>query len=54
VGAILLIILALFLVGTLPRWKHSRTWGYGPSGVLSLLLVLLLVLLLTDVVRWRF
>jgi hypothetical protein len=52
-GLILLIILILLLVGAFPSWRHARNWGYGPSGVLGLLLVVLLVLLLLDVVRWR-
>lgn len=45
-GAILLIVIILMLVGALPNWGHSRTWGYGPSGGLGLVLVVLLVLLL--------
>jgi len=47
-GLILLIILILFLVGALPSWPHSRSWGYGPSGVSGLLIVVLLILLLTG------
>jgi len=47
-GTILLIVLVLFLVGALPTWRHSRTWGYGPSGGLGLVLVILLVLVLTG------
>jgi hypothetical protein len=43
---ILLIVLILLLVGAIPAWPHSRGWGYGPSGVLGLLLVVLLILLL--------
>lgn len=45
-GTILLIILVLAVIGVLPTWPHSRTWGYGPSGGLGLLLVILVVLLL--------
>nr|WP_217182848.1 DUF3309 family protein [Methylobacter tundripaludum] len=45
-GTILLIILVLMLVGVLPTWPHSRGWGYGPTGGLSLLLIILLVLVL--------
>ncbi|HZQ62679.1 MAG TPA: DUF3309 family protein [Casimicrobiaceae bacterium] len=45
-GTILLIIVVLALIGVLPAWPHSRTWGYGPSGGLGLLLVILIVLLL--------
>lgn len=43
---ILLIILILILVGALPRWKHSANWGYGPSGILGLVLIILIILLL--------
>ena len=45
-GTILLIVLILMLVGVLPSWPHSRSWGYGPSGGLGLVLVILIVLLL--------
>jgi Protein of unknown function (DUF3309) len=46
VGTILLILLILILVGALPNWGYSRGWGYGPSGILGVLVVVLLVLLL--------
>ena len=45
-GTILLIVLILMLVGAFPSWPHSKSWGYGPSGGLGLLLVILVVLLL--------
>lgn len=45
-STILLIILVLILVGALPTWPHSRSWGYGPSGLLGVILVVLLILLL--------
>lgn len=45
-GAILLIILVLFLVGALPTWRHSTSWGYGPSGGLGIVVVIVVVLLL--------
>lgn len=45
-GTILLIVLVLLLVGAIPSWPHSRGWGYGPSGGIGLLLVILLVLVL--------
>jgi len=45
-GAILLIILVLMLVGAIPSWPHSRTWGYGPSGGLGLVLIIVIILLL--------
>jgi len=46
IGTILLIIVVLLLVGAIPTWPHSRGWGYAPSGVLGLVLVVLLVLFL--------
>ena len=45
-GPILLIIVILLLVGALPTWGHSRSWGYYPSGGLGLVLLILLILLL--------
>ena len=45
-GTILLIILVLMLIGAIPRWSHSRNWGYGPSGGLGLVLVVVVALLL--------
>jgi Protein of unknown function (DUF3309) len=47
-GTILLIILILMLIGAFPSWPHSRSWGYGPSGGLGLVVIILLVLLLTG------
>ncbi|MDG5976352.1 hypothetical protein H010_13891 [Hydrogenophaga taeniospiralis CCUG 15921] len=47
-GTILLIVLILMLVGVIPTWSHSRSWGYGPSGVLGLIVIVLLVLVLTG------
>ena len=46
IGTILLIVLILFLVGALPTWSHSSSWGYGPSGGLGLIVLVLVVLLL--------
>jgi len=43
---VLIIILILILLGALPSWPYSRGWGYGPSGVVGLILVILLILLL--------
>jgi len=45
-GTILLVILILMLVGVLPSWPHSRSWGYAPSGGLGLIVIILIVLLL--------
>jgi hypothetical protein len=46
VSTILIIILILLLLGALPTWGHSRNWGYGPSGGVGLLVIILVVLLL--------
>jgi hypothetical protein len=45
-GTILLVVLILALVGALPRWSHSREWGYAPTGGLGLALVVVVILLL--------
>lgn len=45
-GTILLIVLILMLIGVIPAWPHSRSWGYGPSGGLGLIVVIIIVLLL--------
>lgn len=45
-GAILLIVLVLMLVGVIPTWPHSRSWGYAPSGVIGVILLILLILVL--------
>ncbi len=45
-GTILLIIVVLMLIGAIPTWPHSRSWGYGPSGGLGLVLLILLILFL--------
>lgn len=45
-GTILLIILVLLLIGAIPTWSYSRAWGYGPSGILGLIVVVLLILVL--------
>jgi hypothetical protein len=47
-GTILLIILILMLIGAIPSWPHSKSWGYGPSGGLGLVVIILIVLLLTG------
>jgi hypothetical protein len=46
---ILLIILVLLLIGAIPAWPYSRSWGYGPSGILGVILVVLIVLMLMGV-----
>ena len=45
-GTILLIVLILILVGGLPTWPHARSWGYGPSGIVGVILVIVVVLFL--------
>ena len=47
-GTILLIVLILLLLGALPSWPHSRSWGYYPSSGLGLVLIILIVLMLTS------
>jgi hypothetical protein len=47
-GTILLIVVVLFLLGVIPAWPHSRGWGYGPSGGIGLVLLILLVLVVTG------
>jgi len=46
IGTILLIVLILVLIGALPSWPHSRSWGYMPSGALGVIVLILIVLLL--------
>jgi hypothetical protein len=48
VVTVLLVILLLMLIGAIPRWPHSRRWGYGPSGGLGLVLLILLILMLAG------
>ncbi len=47
-STVLLVLLVLLLLGAIPSWPYSRNWGYGPSGVLSILLVVVIVLALTG------
>lgn len=47
-STVLLIILILLIVGAVPAWPHSRSWGYAPSGLLSVLLVVLIVVLVAG------
>jgi hypothetical protein len=48
VGTILLIVLILILIGVLPTWPHARSWGYGPSGIAGIVVLVLIVLLVTG------
>ncbi|MBK5265310.1 MAG: DUF3309 domain-containing protein [Alphaproteobacteria bacterium] len=45
-GTILLIVLVLILLGVIPTWRHSSSWGYGPSGGVGLILAIVLILFL--------
>ena len=47
-STVLLIVLILLLIGAIPSWPHSRSWGYGPSGILGIVLIVVLVLALTG------
>lgn len=47
-STILLVVLILILVGALPNWPHSRNWGYGPSGVTGLIVIILIIMLITG------
>jgi hypothetical protein len=47
-GTILLIVVILMLVGVLPVWPHACCWGYGPSGIAGVVLLILIVLLVTG------
>jgi Protein of unknown function (DUF3309) len=47
-GTVLIILLILLLIGAIPRWGYSRSWGYGPSGLLGIILIIVLVLVLAG------
>jgi Protein of unknown function (DUF3309) len=47
-STILIVLAVLILLGAIPAWPHSRNWGYGPSGGLGLVLVIILILSLTG------
>jgi hypothetical protein len=47
-GMILLIVLVLALLGVIPTWPHSRSWGYAPGGMLGLIVVVVLVLVVSG------
>ncbi len=48
IGTIVLVILILVVIGALPSWPHSRSWGYGPSGIAGVVVIILIILLLTG------
>ena len=47
-GTILLIVVVLMLIGAIPTWRHSRSWGYAPSGGLGVVLLVVVVLMLAG------
>ena len=53
-GLLLLILVVLLLVGALPRWWYNQSWGYGPSGLVGLVLVVILVLVVLEHIPTRF
>ncbi len=53
-GWIILLILILLLVGGLPAWPYSRSWGYGPSGLLGAIVIIFLLLLIFNAIPWGY
>jgi hypothetical protein len=51
-GTILLIVLVLLLIGAIPAWPHSRSWGYAPAGGLGLIVVIIVVLVLMGYIHF--
>jgi Protein of unknown function (DUF3309) len=47
-GTLLIIVVVLLLIGALPTWPHSKTWGYYPSGLLGLILLVFLIMVVTG------
>lgn len=47
-GTILIVLLVLLLIGSVPRWNYSRNWGYSPSGLLGVILLVIIILVLTG------
>lgn len=50
IGTILLIVLILILIGAIPVWPYSRSWGYGPTGGIGLLVIILIILLVMGLI----
>jgi len=48
ISTLLLVMLVLFLIGSLPTWPHSKSWGYGPSGISGVVVLVLVILLITG------
>ena len=53
-ATLLIVVVILMLVGDLPRWGHSRNWGYGPSGILGTVVLIVLILLLLGYIPGGF
>jgi hypothetical protein len=51
-GLVVLLVLVVLALGAIPRWRHSRSWGYGPAGILWVIVIAVLVLLLTHRMSW--
>jgi hypothetical protein len=51
-GLIFMVLVIILLLGALPSWPYSRNWGYAPSGLLSIVAVILLMLILFNVLPW--
>lgn len=49
-GTILIVLLILLLIGAIPRWNYNRQWGYAPTGAITFLLILVIILLLLGVI----
>lgn len=47
-GTVLLVILILLLIGAIPAWPYSRSWGYAPSGLLTVLVIIAVIALVTG------
>ena len=52
-GLILLILLIFLIIFALPTWPYSRGWGYGPFGIVSILLIVLLILILANIISFK-
>jgi hypothetical protein len=50
IGTIFLIVIVLMLIGAIPTWSHSRNWGYGPSGGLGFVLIVVLILIVMGII----
>jgi hypothetical protein len=51
-STILIIVLVLLLIGAIPSWGYSRSWGYFPSGILGVVLVIVIILMLTHTISF--